>query len=149
MSRSGYTDDMDDYWAHIRWRGAVTSAFRGRRGQAFLREMLAAMDALPEKKLIDRDFIDENGCACALGTVALARGLKVALPEPDLDEYERDEFWENETPDLGVAEAMMREVMWYNDEGGRHDETPEQRYVRMRRWIEGGLIEWEDAKEAA
>ena len=46
MSRSGYTDDMEDMWQHICWRGAVASAIRGRRGQAFLREMLAAMDAI-------------------------------------------------------------------------------------------------------
>jgi hypothetical protein len=37
MSRSGYSDDLEN-WSLIRWRGAVASAIRGRRGQAFLRE---------------------------------------------------------------------------------------------------------------
>jgi hypothetical protein len=41
MSRSGYSDDCDG-WALIRWRGAVNSAIKGRRGQQALREIVAA-----------------------------------------------------------------------------------------------------------
>ena len=55
MSRSGYHDGIDQ-WDLIRWRGAVASAIRGKRGQAFLREMLDALDALPEPKLIAHDL---------------------------------------------------------------------------------------------
>jgi hypothetical protein len=43
-------------WSHIRWRGAVASAIRGGRGQAFLREMLAAMDAMPVKRLVANEL---------------------------------------------------------------------------------------------
>ena len=44
MSRSGYGDDYgdDDPLAIGRWRGAVNSAIRGKRGQQTLREILAA-----------------------------------------------------------------------------------------------------------
>ena len=56
MSRSGYVDaddcDEGEQWRHIRWRGAIKSAIRGKRGQAFLREMLDALDALPQKRLV-------------------------------------------------------------------------------------------------
>lgn len=56
MSRSGYTDDgWDDesaQWAAIRYAGALKSAVRGKKGQAFLRELLAALDAMPVKRLI-------------------------------------------------------------------------------------------------
>lgn len=52
MSRSGYADWCDDNWAMIRWRGAVASAVRGKRGQAFLRELATTLDAMPEKRLI-------------------------------------------------------------------------------------------------
>ena len=38
MSRSGYSDDLDN-WDLIRWRGQVSSAIRGKRGQGFLREL--------------------------------------------------------------------------------------------------------------
>ncbi|ENQ7660184.1 hypothetical protein ACEQOL_006537 [Pseudomonas aeruginosa] len=41
MSRSGYCDDLDN-WSLICWRGAVSSAIKGKRGQAFLIELREA-----------------------------------------------------------------------------------------------------------
>jgi hypothetical protein len=83
MSRSGYNDDYDlDPWQGIRWRGAVASAIRGRRGQAFLRELLVALDALPEHKLIANE-LEKDGAVCALGAVGKARGLALAGLHPD------------------------------------------------------------------
>jgi hypothetical protein len=137
MSRSGYSDDYDDQWGLICWRGAVASAIRGKRGQAFLREMLAAMDALPEKKLISGDLVDADGCACALGTVALARGTDVSGVDP--------EDHSAVAPIFGIADALAREVMFENDEGSYSAETSEQRFARMHRWIEEQLIEWSEA----
>jgi hypothetical protein len=45
MSRSGYSDDCSGREL-VLWRGAVASALRGRRGQAFLRELVDALDAV-------------------------------------------------------------------------------------------------------
>src|ERR1700675_4829762 len=96
MSRSGYTDEMDDQWALICWRGAVASAIRGKRGQAFLREMLTALDAMPEKQLIYEELeiqksmshwgIHDTGEVCALGSVGKARGIDMS----ELDPYDRE-----------------------------------------------------------
>jgi len=128
MSRSGYCDDGDfDNWQMIRWRGAVTSAFKGKRGQAFLREMLAALDALPEKKLISYDLVQPDGCVCALGAVGKARGTDMSRVDPEDHDGVSGLF--------GVAHAMACEIMFYNDEGSYHYETPEQRFVRMRAWV--------------
>jgi hypothetical protein len=67
MSRSGYSDDFDfDNLALGRWRAQVASAIRGARGQAFLCELVVALDALPEKKLIAHD-LESNGNVCAIG----------------------------------------------------------------------------------
>jgi hypothetical protein len=63
MSRSGYSDDCDDQWRHIMWWGAVTSSIRGKRGQAFLREMRDALDAMPEKRLAP-DALVRGGEVC-------------------------------------------------------------------------------------
>lgn len=137
MSRAGYTDGgCDDNWAHICWRGAVESALHGRRGQAFLYEMLAAMDALPEKKLISGDLIDGDGCVCALGTVALARGTDVA----NVDPYEHEAIG----PLFGIADAMAREIMWANDEGTWKKEAPEERFVRVRKWVVSRIGRWRE-----
>lgn len=48
MSRSEYSENLDS-WSLIRWRGQVVSAIRGKRGQAFLRELVDALEAMPEK----------------------------------------------------------------------------------------------------
>lgn len=44
MSRHGYSDDChDDILSFGQWRGQVASAIRGKRGQAFLKELIAAL----------------------------------------------------------------------------------------------------------
>lgn len=139
MSRSGYSDDCDDPLVLGRWRAAVRSAMRGKRGQAFLREMLAALDAMPNKRLVREHLqVDGTQCAygepdviigadelvdatgnvlpmggvCALGSVGAARGMDMS----------------------GIAHAMTCEIVYWNDEFQR--ETPEERWVRMRQWTE-------------
>lgn len=127
MSRSGYSEEGDyDQWQNIRWRGAVTSAFRGRRGQEFLREMMVALDALPEKRLVERE-LEADGQVCALGAVGRARGLDMSRIDPEDHDTVAGKF--------GVAHAMACEIMYYNDEGSYRSETPEDRFVRMRKWV--------------
>ena len=63
MSRSGYTDDygVEDPLAMGRWRAAVNSAINGKRGQAALRETLAALDAMPAKALVGESLVTADG----------------------------------------------------------------------------------------
>jgi hypothetical protein len=61
MSRSGYTDDVEYSWRSIMWRGRVVSAIRGKRGQALLRDLLAALDAMPDKRLYPNNFATAEG----------------------------------------------------------------------------------------
>ncbi len=122
MSRSGYTDDCDG-WDLIRWRGAVKSAVRGKRGQAFLREMLVALDAMPDKRLIAEDLIDADGDVCAMGAVGLRRGVNLEAVDPEDREQVAKAF--------GIAGALAAEIAWENDEPCH----PEERWLRMRAWI--------------
>ena len=127
MSRSGYVDDYDDQWSLIRWRGAVASSIRGKRGQAFLKEMLAAMDAMPEKSLIAEDLINDEGDVCAIGTVGKARGLDMTKVDPE--EYE-------EVGKLfGIPQSLVREIEYINDEWGSYGETPNDRFTTVRKWL--------------
>ncbi len=126
MSRSGYTEDYGfDNWTMIMWRGAVASAIKGRRGQAFLHELIEALDAMPEKRLIADDLRQESGEVCALGAIGARRGVNLESLDPEDHERLSSIF--------GVASAMIKEVEWENDEGS-YNETPEQRWERMRRW---------------
>lgn len=125
MSRSGYTDDCDG-WELIKWRGAVASAIRGRRGQSFLREMLTALDSLESKTLI-RDELIEDGAVCAIGAVGKSRGLPMENIDPEDREAVATAF--------EIPHALACEVMYMNDEWGPYQEAPEARFARMRQWI--------------
>lgn len=125
MSRSGLSDDCDDNWAYIMWRGRVASATRGQRGQRLFVEMLDALDAMPEKRLIAHDLINE-GAVCALGALAVAKGIDVSHLDPDDPEPVAKTF--------DIATCLAQEVVYWNDEGGWR-ETPEQRWQRMRDWV--------------
>lgn len=137
MSRSGYSDDIEDNWALIRWRGAVASAIRGKRGQAFLREMVGALEALPEKRLIAGELQIPDGEVCAIGAVGKARGLDMGSLDPEDAETVAGTF--------GIADVMAREIVYQNDEGGWY-ETPEQRFARMLRWAKASLCDGKDGK---
>lgn len=124
MSRSGYSEDCDGLNLY---RGAVESAIRGKRGQAFLRELVETLDAMPVKRLITSE-LELGGEVCALGSVGKRRGLALN----DVDPYEGEEV----AAKFGIAPALAREIMWENDEGtwSWPKETPEQRWIRMRDW---------------
>lgn len=154
MSRSGYCDDIDDPLQLGRWRAQVASAIRGKRGQAFLRELAAAMDAMPEKVLIADALIDEDGDCCTIGVVCKARGIEASK----IDYEEPEEVGAA----VGIARQMAAEIEYLNDEVGdrfeqvavpkpadkpwhpgwewrRVAETPEERWVRMRKWVESQI----------
>jgi hypothetical protein len=131
VSRAGYSEDLDQ-WSLIRWRGAVMSAIRGKRGQALLREMLAALDAMSDKRLIVRELITEQGDVCALGSVGHARGMEMSKLDP--------EEYESIAVAFALPEALVREIEYLNDECG-WKETPEQRWARMRAWVAAQINE--------
>lgn len=129
MSRSGYSDDMEDSWALIRWRGAVESAIKGRRGQEFLREMLECLDSMPEKKLIEDELITPGGEVCAIGSVMKKRGIDTS----NIDVYDADKIAEV----VGIAPALVREIEYINDEEvyGTALAIDEKRWKVVRNWV--------------
>lgn len=136
MSRSGYDEDIysdEDRRRADLYRGAVASAIRGRRGQAFLKEMLAAMDAMPVKTLIAGD-LESSGQVCAIGSVGRARGIDMKDLDPEDTETVATTF--------GVSEALAREVVYMNDEWFEYMkiETPGERFDRMRAWIKDQIL---------
>lgn len=137
MSRSGYSEDFYDISASGRWRGQVTSAIRGKRGQGFLLELAREMDAMPEKVLIAEELISEGGACCTMGVICKARELDVRT----VDETDADTVGEI----IGIASQLAREIAYENDEGGADDETPADRWVRMRKWV-GDQIKKESAQ---
>ncbi len=170
MSRSGYVDDCDDNLAAGRWRGAVRSALRGSRGQALLRDLAAAMDAMEDKRLYRGSFATADGEFCALGVLGAARGTKVDDLGDEEDGCEPAMVGQR----FGISSAMAAEIMYLNDEWlvdeyewrdvvicgpmppyhfppyghKRHErcvrvlreDAPEQRWKRMREWVQKQLL---------
>jgi hypothetical protein len=139
VSRSGYSDDGDNIGL---WRGAVIRAIHGKRGQAFLRELAAAMDAMPVKKLITEELV-RDGCFCTLGVVGAARGMDMTKIDYECPYRVGEAF--------GISMAMAAEIEYLNDEYGEYlfpyneSESDEARWTRMRNWVSENIREEQPA----
>lgn len=135
MSRSGYIEDYgcDDILELGRYRGRVASAIRGKRGQSFLKELAREMDAMPTKELISNELVNAKGQCCTIGVVCKARGLDV--------EGINAEYPEEVGASVGIHEVMAAEIEYENDQDFDYviSETPAERWVRMREWVEGKI----------
>lgn len=145
MSRSEYSYDCETINL---WRGAVESSIRGKRGQALLIELEAALVALPEKKLCSEFFANpETGAVCALGAVALKRRLDSGMEKNVAIKEINDKFPEDDSDsvidiqkEFNISDALAREITYVNDEamiypitiGGDKDE---KRYIAVLNWV--------------
>lgn len=108
MSRSGYSDDYDDEGALGLWRGAVARAINGKRGQTALRELAGAMDAMPNKVLAAESLVTSDGQFCTLGVLGQVREIDMRPIDP--------EDWDAVARAFDIAPAMVREIVYENDE---------------------------------
>jgi len=149
MSRHGYIDYDDGDISPGLWAGILASATRGKRGQKFFVELLAALDAMPVKELHAHVFDDPNeGKVCALGALARVKGVDTTKFDPD-DDYAASVLARK----FDVADCLTREAIYANDEGFRQRfirldhhrdhgvhwayvlERPDERWQRMRDWV--------------
>jgi hypothetical protein len=126
MSRIGYSDECDNIELY---RHSVECALKGKRGQAFLRRLRDSLDAMPSKRLITNAIRDGSGEVCALGAV------DSSAPNTE-DYYDSADVLAKH---FGIARSMAAEIVYMNDEWfswRSKTETPEQRWERMRAWVE-------------
>ena len=120
MNRSGYgacdEDEADE------WLRDVANAIASPKGQAFLRELAAAMDAMPEKVLIANELVDKEGDCCTIGAACKARGIDAT----HMDSAAVAEW-------LGAPLLLVAEIIDVND---GYRETPVHRWQRMRQWVD-------------
>lgn len=134
--RISYADDEDFPGQFNLWQGNCQRSIDGKNGQAALRELEAALLALPEKRLIHGELQDSEGGVCAIGALAKYRNVEVKSDPEEMEE-------------VGVELGMPRMVAWkvvaLNDVGleSYYDTltgkfkcfTPEQRYERVLKWV--------------
>ena len=158
MSRIGFSDDEERPGQFALWDANCRRSMRGKRGQAALRELEAALLAMPEKRLIRDLLTDDDGGVCAIGAYARHKGLDLSKFDP-----------EDESDEVGVAAGMPALVAWsvvaLNDvtldtvwevsdgplnrwdatyRGGIplvRDMTPEERYEKVLAWVRANLID--------
>ncbi|MGL4232653.1 MAG: hypothetical protein ACRCWJ_14915 [Casimicrobium sp.] len=166
MSRSGYTEDNDDPLATGRWRANVERSLRGKRGQKLLRDLLQALDEMPDKRLYPGSFATADGELCALGALGAKRGVK-------MDDLCDEGFCDTELVGARflISPTMAAEIMYVNDEYeddcykwvdvqlcgpvrpyypdyGRHtwstcvynENHAQERWGRMREWVKSNLL---------
>lgn len=147
-----YSDETTENQALL-WEANLRRAVEGKRGQKALRELEAALLAMPEKRLIEGD-ICRDGAVCAIGAAAAYRKVqqgktwKQAMtelpqpPEPDedglIDDDENDvyatmAFAKRELAIVGVLAWRIAEV---NDEWGWSGKSPEDRYRFVLGWVQ-------------
>ncbi len=139
MSRfwDGESDDPLD-WG--RYEAAKRSTLRGKRGQAFLRELIAALDALPQPELSEGALGDRRtGCVCALGAVALAQGDSFADLAKDDGNWSPDEAAER----YSISPTLANEIISANDDwrDGNAADVRRSRWRHVRAWAVRHLIE--------
>jgi len=128
MSRSEYTEDCTNFDLY---RGTVKRSIAGERGQAFLLVFAKALDALKEKRLISGQLSNHDGEVCGLGAVFKLRRIAAGLTA-----YEDNRKLAGV---MGISRSMCAEIEYMNDEWAPN-ETPEQRWTRMRKWIDDNII---------
>lgn len=139
--RAGYAEDNGE-WALIRWRGMIASATRGKRGQAFFRSLVEALDAMPVKELIAYELVKEGG-VCALGALGRARGL---TGMEDIDPEDPDTLAGWASLNFDIAEPLAREVVYMNDNYWWDSMHPAERWRRMRGWAAAQIRNEESRK---
>lgn len=147
MSRHSYVDDEEYPGQFALYRQRVARALRGKRGQKFLRELAAELDAMPLRELGRGGLVDEeSGKACTLGVAALCRGVD-AETLMSVEDCEHNEYVSKL---LDIAECMAAEIAYENDEHGIvcvggpvsvRRETDAERWTRMRAWVREQLRE--------
>lgn len=130
--RCGYSDDLDQKELAM-WRGRVMNSIRGKRGQSLLRDCLTALDAMPVKRLV-RELLVDGADVCLLGAGGMHRGISDI---DKIDHVDHDTLAER----FNVTSCLIKEIEFVNDEAGPygHRETPEERFVRVRKWVEENI----------
>lgn len=155
--RIGHSEDEDYPGQFELWQANCRRSLKGKAGQAALRELEAALLALPDKRLIANKMIDREGDVCAIGALAKHKGRDL-LAEPNV--YEDGEFdGDGEMEEIGMELGMPRLVAWkvvakndieidgyyetlpgparwYGDRPQVYvPVTPEARYEKMLAWV--------------
>ena len=155
MSRTDYAEEEDFPGQWALQEKNLERLLAGKRGQAVLRDLEAALLAIPEKRLI-ADHGVKDGEVCTVAALAVHKQVtqgqsrELVLRQLEAEEreylgedYEYSEWGDDQyTQDLGVSVGVPKSLAWrlvaLNDldyDGC----TPEQRYEKVLAWTRRNL----------
>lgn len=158
-------DDYDPEYpnAGYLWQKRIELALAGRRGKKALADLKAALEALPEKRLIEgalctvggdragkyglpEDLIAQGPGVCAMGAYLwhqkVKAGMDPAAAFESLPTLDDESSSIHETADAGVAAGLVYSLAWeiaYTNDERFGSLSPEERYERFVRWIDEQL----------
>lgn len=150
MSRFDFDGDGEEYpGEYALFEANIDRALAGKRGQAILREMKAALEALPHKRLCQGRLADD-GEVCVLGALCVKRLRDTGLTFEEAVEKAEREYAEMDAQALAdTAGSRMKlgfhlawKTMYANDELGENYKsktTPEKRFENVMNWINSNL----------
>jgi hypothetical protein len=159
MSRivEGDCDDPASWLRGYAWVANTKRHLEGAKGQAALKELEAALLALPEKKLLYSEFIigpdsdDPNGGVCAMAAIALKRKMDTGLSRREavlaiLNEVPGSVMDDSDSEGvaataayLGLKHVFAYAVIEQNDEYGGRRTLPEDRYKNILAWVQARI----------
>lgn len=116
--RIGYSEEEDFAGQFELWQANCQRSLNGKKGQAALRELEAALLALPEKRLIANKMIDADGEVCAIGALAKHKGRDLVaetreqLSAIGIEHFDDEIDGDGEMEEIGVELGMPRLVAW-------------------------------------
>lgn len=146
MSRVEYNDFYDGAYTYEMQCRTLMNATSGRRGQAAVRLLVDALDALPVHRLI-ADYVQRGGEVCAVGALVVqARvnaGLERTVALASLPAGDNVLDWEVAalaTEYVNIAHTLAWRMVEINDEDTA-GMTPEERWQYVRDWAVSQLHE--------
>ena len=141
--RVDYSEDEEYGGQFHLWQSNCRRSRRGKKGQAALRELEAALIALPNKRIQKDVFVERSGETCAIGALMLHRKVSAGMTRQQAEE-ECAALDRDDTEEHGISVGLPRLVAWSvaveNDEWNRED-SPEERYLRILGWVRGELVD--------
>lgn len=105
-----------------------------------MRDLLDALDAMPVKRLIAHELRERatevlpkvfvGGEVCTLGAIGVQRSVALESIDPE-DHGTLGQIF-------NISGPLVQEIESENDEGS-WNETPEKRWLRMRRWVASNI----------
>lgn len=144
--RLSWTEDEAFPGQFALWQANCRRSLESKRGQAALRELEAALLALPVPELVGSALETPERGVCAIGALARYKAIDVSSDADQLrhslnedDDYEAQAIMEGVADACGVPPMVAWKTIEINDidcDGM----TPAQRHQRVLRWVRSQII---------